>query len=273
MDNGSVKHTFFLGVDIGNTHTVIGLFKGVELLRTWRIRTRKDATEDELWALLSQLIREENLIGERIEDIVICCVVPPLVDPWTRLSVAHFGHEPLVINSRTPLDIKIKYERPYELGADRIANAMAAFRRYKKAVIVVDYGTAITFDCISTHGEYLGGAIAPGIQLSAEALFKGTSRLPRVDLSREPGAVIAQDTASAIQVGLLYGFSGLTDRIVRALAEQFDDRPEVIATGGLSSVIVPYCETVKKIIPNLTLEGIAEIYKQLTFTQSAAPRH
>ncbi len=266
--NNERESIFFLGVDIGNTHTVIGLFEGIEIQQVWRIRSQKDATADEIWSLLSQLFSCEQISTDQIDDVVISCVVPPLLHPWTELALKHFGKEPLIINSRIPIDIRIKYERPYELGADRIANAIAAFKRYRKAVIVVDYGTAITFDCISEQGQYLGGAIAPGIQLSAEALFKGTSKLPRVDLTKKPTSTIAQDTATAIQTGILYGFSGLTDRIVRVLAAEFQEKPKAIATGGLSAVIAPYCETLEEIIPDLTLEGIAEIYQQIRKSNS-----
>ncbi len=263
MTSDYSQNPCFLGVDIGNTHTVIGLFQGKRILQVWRIRTQKDATGDEVWALASQLLAGTSVTVERIEGVIISCVVPPLLHTWNEVASKHVGTDAIIIDAQTPLDIRIKYKRPYELGADRLVNAVAAFKRYQRSIIVVDYGTAITFDCISPRGEYLGGAIAPGIQLSAEALFQGTSKLPRVDLRRTPEELIAQDTSTAIQVGLLYGFAGLTDRLVQELAKEFEERPFVVATGGLSVVIGPYCQTIDDIRPDLTLEGIAEIYVKL----------
>ena len=261
------KDPIYLGIDIGNTHTVIGLFAGKRLLQFWRIRTQRDATCDEVWVLVSQLLAGTSTVREEhIRDVIISCVVPPLLPTWKEVATRHIGTAAMVIGTDTPLGIGIRYKRPYELGADRLVNAVAAYSRYRRASIVVDYGTATTFDCISGRGEYLGGAIAPGIWLSAEALFQGASKLPRVDLHRPPEERIAQDTSSAMQVGIIYGFAGLTDRLVEELSREFREKPVVVATGGLARVIGPFCNTIEEIRPELTLEGIAEIYTMLRGT-------
>ncbi|MGB9712388.1 MAG: type III pantothenate kinase [Dissulfurimicrobium sp.] len=260
-----------LAVDIGNTQTVLGIIKGTTIVRNWRIHTNKHTTADELAALLIQLGEIAEIKIFHIEDIIISCVVPPLVRPWEEFATKYLKKEAIILKGDMPLGMPILYKRPYEVGADRIVNAIGAYKKYRRALIIIDYGTAITFDCVSSKGEYLGGAIAPGIWLATEALFRGTSRLPRVELFAKPKTAIGQDTNSAIQSGVIYGFAGLTDGMVERLSKEFPKRPTVIATGGLASLIAPYCSTIEEVLPDLTLQGLAIIYRGLK-TRSRANR-
>lgn len=253
----------FLAIDIGNTHTVLGVIQGESITQSWRIHTDKYVTADELAVLLDHFVGFIDLKIDQIEDIIISCVVPPLINVWEEFSVKYIKKNAIILSGDMPLGMPILYRRPHELGVDRIVNAIGAYSRYKRALIVIDYGTAITFDCISAAGEYLGGSIAPGVALASEALFHGTSKLPRVRLFVKPKIAIGQDTNSAIQAGIIYGFAGLTDGIVRRLVKEFQEKPKVIATGGLASIITPYCDTIEDVLPDLTLEALAIIYKRL----------
>ena len=252
-----------IGIDIGNTHTVIGLFEEYRLKTSWRIRTRRNATADEIAALLFQLMAISDEQDRDIRQIIIASVVPALSYTWHQIGNRYFGCRPVFVSSALDTGLSINYQRPYEVGADRIANSVAAFNRLKGPAIVVDYGTAISFDCISGKGEYLGGTIAPGPLLSAEALAGGTALLPLVDPRARPQNALAQDTSSAIRAGLFYGFAGLTDNIIKKLMQEFHERPKVLATGGLSGLFAPESELIEEIIPELTLEGLAVIMKRL----------
>lgn len=254
----------YLAIDIGNTHTLIGLFNDRHVLRhTWRIHTNRKITSHELAVLLEGLLRLSGLGFADVQALAVASVVPSLVPVWNGLSEEYLKINAVVIEASDALGMTIRYGRPYELGADRIINAIAAFDLYRQGVIVVDYGTAITFDCISAKGEYLGGAIAPGIKLAADALAFGTAKLPRLETFVMPKKVIAQDTLSALQAGLVLGFAGLTDGIVTRLIQEYETAPRVIATGGLASVIVPHTGTVQEIVPELTLFGISIAYRRL----------
>lgn len=262
MGNSRQSGKYFLAVDIGNTHTVIGLFQDDSLFKNWRIRTNKETTSDELAVSLDQLCRLAEIELKDISDVVVSCVVPPLIHSWEELTLHYMKKRALVVQEDVLVGMPILYKRPYEVGADRLVNSLAGYSRYKNAVIIVDYGTATTFDCISSKGEYMGGSIAPGLLLAAEALFKGTSRLPRVELFAKPETALGQDTASAIKAGIIYGFAGLTDGIISRLLTEFDQKPRVIATGGLAPIIAPHCSLVEKILPDLVLEGLLLIYKR-----------
>jgi type III pantothenate kinase len=259
----SKKHDY-LAVDIGNTHTVIGLFDSRHVLRhTWRVHTNRDITAHELAVLLRGLLGLFGLGFADVQALAAASVVPSLVPVWKSMAEEYLKVNALVIEASEALGMPIRYGRPYELGADRIINAIAAFELYHQGLIVVDYGTAITFDCISAKGEYLGGAIAPGIKLAADALASKTAKLPRLETFVMPEQVIAQDTLSALQTGLILGFAGLTDGIVTRLIQEYETAPKVIATGGLASVIVPHTSTVQEIAPELTLSGISIAYRRL----------
>ena len=250
----------FLGIDIGNTHTVIGYFSDNTLKTTWRIPTNPGATGDELYSILYPLLARHESTIDDMDAIMASSVVPPATEAWSELARSCRG--PVFVNTHDLALklVKIRYPRPHEVGTDRLLNSLAAFRKFKMACIVVDYGTATTFDCIAPSGEYLGGTIAPGILLAAKSLFTGTSKLPMVKFPRKRIDPLGKTTESAIQAGLLYGFSGLTDNIIENLVKNFETRPLVISTGGLSSVLYPYCSTIDRLEPNLTMEAIGHCY-------------
>ena len=247
-----------LAVDIGNTHTVAGLLgDGGKPVSGWRMRTDRLETPDELGIKMTTLF---DLAGVGVRDIdacVVSSVVPPALDCWKGFVNRYVRCELVCVNDRLEDIMSIRYSRPYEVGADRIVNAVAAWEKYRAGVIVVDFGTAITFDCVSADREYLGGVIAPGPGLAASSLASGTSGLPLVDLVEPTDReIIAQDTVSAIQAGIVYGFAALTDGIAERLASRFPACPQCMATGGLAGVIIPHCRNISIIEPDLTLIGL-----------------
>ncbi len=258
----------FLAVDIGNTHTVLGLFSHRRLLASWRIPTRKETTGEELFSLVFPLLDTQGFKLRDLDTILASSVVPPAAEAWADVADRFAG--PVFIDAHAILLelVKIRYPHPYEVGTDRLLNSLAAFRRFRKACIVVDYGTATTFDCISERGEYMGGSIAPGIILSARGLFSGTSRLPLVKFPREKISALGKNTEKAIQAGLLYGFAGLTDNIIDHLLPFFEKRPLVISTGGLSSILFDYCRKVDRLEPELTMQGLLYCYDHLAAEKS-----
>ncbi len=260
----------YLGVDVGNTHTVLGLFQGPKIKASWRIATRPDVTADELAACLIPLLQDKKYSLSAVDDLVLSCVVPPLISTYQKFCQQYMHSKALIIEGTSQLGMPILYKRPYEVGADRLVNSIAAYELFSSPLIVIDYGTAVTFDCVSGKGEYLGGAIAPGPIVSAETLFKKTAKLPLVDLFTPPDSILAQDTVSAIKTGIIYGFAGLTDRIVQCLSAEFLDEPMAVATGGLAEIIAPFSERIEKVIPDLTLQGLAIVYKRLTNKGSAS---
>ncbi len=251
-----------LVVDVGNTHVVLGVYKEKQLLNHWRIKTDRDHTADELAVMLNGLLAMDNLILRDISGIIVACVVPPMAPAWERLAKG-LGLPPLFVNDpRLRLSMQVLIDHPEELGADRLVNAVAAYERYHTALIVVDFGTATTFDCISEDGAYLGGAIVPGITISLDALFQRAAKLPRVDISKPPRTVIGKNTVDAIKSGVLYGYAGLVDGLVtRIRAELAPALPRVIATGGLAELISPYTDSIQETIPLLTLEGLQLIHE------------
>lgn len=252
-----------LAVDIGNTHTVAGLVKGDgSITASWRIRTDRMETPDELGVKMITLLEREGLEVRDIDACVISSVVPPALECWKGFVMRYTGRAPLCVNERLQEIMTIRYSRPYEVGADRVVNAVAAWEKYRTAMIVVDFGTAITFDCVSAEREYLGGVIAPGPGLAASSLASGTSKLPLVDLAAPEGDIIAQDTVSAIQAGLIYGFAGLADGITERLTARFPSTPQCVATGGFSHVIIPHCRNINIIEPDLTIRGLELIYSK-----------
>lgn len=246
-----------LVIDIGNTNTVLGLFRGEALVCDWRIRTEKDTTADELGVLISHLFSAAAVALGDVDKTVISSVVPTADRVYAAFCKKYLGHEPRWINAAMTPGIEIDYLNPAEIGADRIVNAVAAYSRYNTNLIVIDFGTAITFDLISDQGVYSGGIIAPGITIAAEALFQRASKLPRVDLLTPPESLIGHDTESAIKSGIIFGYAGLVDGIVRRIqAEKWDRTWKVIATGGLATLIADVSETIENVEPDLTLEGL-----------------
>jgi len=252
-----------LVIDVGNTDTVIGIYNGKELVEDWRIRTVNTITEDEFNVIAANLFTGSDIKSKDISGIVISCVVPPLVSILDSFCCKYLGQHPLWVDAKSVNIMPILYNNPDEVGADRIANSIAAFEKYKTSLIVVDFGTATTFDSVSTDGEYLGGAICPGIMISAEALFLKASKLPRVEIFSFPGKVIGKDTASSIRAGIIYGYAGLVNGIVGRMKIEMGTSPKVIATGGLSDIMSDVCDSIEEVEPSLTLEGLRIIYEKV----------
>ncbi len=245
-----------LVIDVGNTNTVMGVYSGNRLVKNWRIRTEKDTTEDEFNILATNLFAGSSINTGSIGKTVISCVVPPMVTILDSFCRKYLGHEPCWVDAGSVTQMPILYHNPEEVGADRIVNAIAAFQKYKTSLIVIDFGTATTFDSISARGEYLGGAISPGIMISSEALFKKASKLPRVEIFVPPTQVIGKDTTSSIKAGIIFGYAGLVDGIVQRMKIEMASNPKVIATGGMASLLNNVSETIESVEPDLTLEGL-----------------
>ena len=252
-----------LVIDVGNTNTMIGVYNGQDLACHWRVRTVRDMTEDEFHVLINNLFSSQGAATESIRGTIISCVVPPLVKNLNSFCTKYLHHEPLWVHAGTFPGMPVLYDNPKEVGADRIVNAVAAFHKYHRSLVVVDFGTATTFDCISDQGAYLGGAISPGILISAEALFKRASKLPRVEICVRPKAVIAKDTISSMHAGIIYGYAGLVDGIVCRIKEEMKPTPKVIATGGLAELIADVAQTIEVVEPHLTLEGLRIIHDKI----------
>jgi type III pantothenate kinase len=249
-----------LAIDVGNTNIMIGVFDRAGKLKVcWRIATRRDSTEDELGLMIKGLLRHSNLGMQEISALAISSVVPPLMYSLERMAGKYFSVEPLVVGAETKTGLNILIDNPREIGADRVVNAVAGFSLYGGPLVIVDFGTATTYCAISAEGNYLGGAIAPGIGISVEALFERAAKLPRVELIR-PRLVIGKDTITSMQSGILYGFAGQVDGIVRRIIREFPIRPLVVATGGFASLIAPETETIDQVNVLLTLEGLRIIY-------------
>jgi len=250
-----------LVIDVGNTHTVLGVYDGKSLLHHWRVWTDREKTSDEYGILVRNLYDASHLSSQEITSIILSSVVPPLTPTIVDLCVHYFGIQPLVVGPGVKTGISIKMDNPKEVGADRIVNAVAAYARYRKACIVLDFGTATTFDYISAKGDYMGGIIAPGAGISAEALFRQASKLPRVEIAKPP-SVIGKNTVSAMQSGLFYGYLGLVEGIIARIRREVRSDPVVVATGGLAPVLAKESSEIHEIDEHLTLEGLRIIYER-----------
>ena len=249
-----------LCIDIGNTNIVFGLYGDGKMMAHWRIATDHERTADDYGVLLLDLFAHQGHQPEEVEGVAMASVVPPLTLTFTELSRRYLKQEALVIGVGVKTGVNIRYDNPREVGADRIANAVAAYRHYGGPCCVVDFGTATTFDAISREGDYLGGAIAPGIVIASEALFTRTAKLPRVELVR-PRKVIGSNTTEAIQSGLIFGYVGLVEGIVSRFRQELGEDLKVVATGGLAEVIAKETEAIQTVDPFLTLEGIRLVYE------------
>ena len=249
-------------IDVGNTNIVWGVTEGNRVLNHWRIRTERDITSDELGILVNNLFRTSGRRLEDITDVIISSVVPPLLNTLEEFSMRYFKVKPLIVGAETKTGMPIHYDNPQEVGADRIVNAVAAYEKYHKALVIVDFGTATTFDCVSKEGAYIGGAIAPGAIISCEALFQKASKLPRVEIFAKPENVVAKDTISSMNVGIVYGYAGLVDGIVNRIKKEMGDDLLVLATGGLAPLICEVSETIDRVEEFLTLEGLVLIFER-----------
>ena len=251
-----------LCIDIGNTNIVLGVVEGNRILDNWRVRTEREMTSDELGIFLGNLFRAADIRMEDIRHIIISCVVPPLLNTMEELSQRYFGVKPMIVGPGLKTGMPIHYDNPKEVGADRIVNAVAAYEKYRCGLIIVDFGTATTFDCVSEEGAYIGGAIAPGVTISCEALFQKASKLPRVEIFAKPKSVIAKDTISSMNVGIVYGYAGLVDGIVHRIKKAVGYQMTVIATGGLAPLICEESETIEHVEEFLTLEGLMILFER-----------
>jgi len=250
-----------LAIDIGNTNIVLGVFEGRRLKGNWRIATSLAKTSDEYGILVLDLFQANRLRCDRIDGVILSSVVPPLTPIFVETSRRYFQTEPLIVDGAMDTGLLNRYEPPRDVGADRIVNAVAAYRRYGGPVIIVDFGTATTFCAVSRKGEYLGGAITPGITISSEALFQRASKLPKVELVK-PKSVIGQDTASSIQSGMIYGYAGMVDAVVLRMKKELGPATRVIATGGQARLILSETKTIHEVRPDLTLEGLYLLHER-----------
>jgi type III pantothenate kinase len=251
-----------LAIDIGNTNTVLGAFNGEELAQHWRVATRADATGDELGITLQGLFASAEVSTGEITDVIVSSVVPVLNEAVVDMSDRYLRITPLVIGPGVRTGIQIRYDNPKEVGADRIVNGVAAYRKYGGPAIVIDFGTATTFDAIGANGDYLGGAIAPGIRISMEALFSRAAKLPLVELiAPREGNVIGKNTVESMQAGIIFGFVGQIDGVVERMRGELGGSCHVIATGGLAALIASHSRSIEVVDENLTLEGLRFLYE------------
>jgi type III pantothenate kinase len=250
-----------LVIDVGNSNIVYGLFEGPALTHQFRVETVRTRTADEYLVILCQLLAMKGVLPSQVTAAALASVVPSLTEPMVEMVRRGFGAEALVVGPGVRTGMAILYENPREVGADRIVNAVAAYERAKGPVIVVDFGTATTFDCVTPKGEYLGGVIAPGIQISSDALFARAAKLPRVEIAKPPH-VIGRNTVHSIQSGIVYGYVGLVDGMVARLRAELGHEAVVIATGGLARLMAPLSSTISEAVDELTLDGLRLIHER-----------
>jgi type III pantothenate kinase len=263
----------FLVVDIGNSHTVTGMYEDDQLIGQWRLKSDSKSTVDELAIRYHTLFSMVGIDKAKIRGIVIASVVPTLETSWVACCRKHFSAsltQDIVVVAVDRLNglIKVKLDNPQEVGADRLVNSIAAWQAAQCKQVVIDFGTAITFDCVTEKCEYLGGTILPGIAISLEALATRTAKLPHIDVSEAPANIIGKSTVQAMKSGILYGYGAMIDGLVSGIKKEMVDHPDepfrVVATGGMSSLIAPFASTIDVIDPLLTLNGLAIIYRKLT---------
>lgn len=249
-----------LCIDLGNTNITFGLYQGDDLKGHWRIKTDHHKMPDEYGILFLQLLAHVGYGPQRVSGMCMCSVVPPLTSILEEMCHTYFGQTPLVVDAGVKTGVKIRYDNPREVGADRVVDAAAVYRLYGSPACVVDFGTATTFDAISREGDYLGGAIAPGIGIAAEALFTRTAKLPRIDLVRPPRA-IGSNTVHSMQSGLLFGYVGLVEGMVARFRAELGEDMRVIGTGGLAQIIARETDVIQKVDPWLTLKGLQIVWE------------
>ena len=249
-------------MDVGNTNTVMGIYQAERLIDNWRIRTERNITEDEFYILCISLFKRNHIAETDIEKTIISCVVPPMMYILESFCNKYLKHPPLWVDARAAKIMPMRVHNPAEVGADRIVNAIAAYQKYGESLIIIDFGTATTFDAVSEKGELLGCAISPGIRIAAEALFEKASKLQRVEFT-PPEAVIGKDTMSSMKSGIILGYGSLVDGMVQRMKKEMATDPKVIATGGLAVLMQKVSETIEVVEPNLTLEGLRILAEEL----------
>lgn len=250
-----------LVVDVGNTNIVLGIYEQKQLLHHWRLSTNRSTTADEYGIMMYNLFQHAGIELDQVDGVIISSVVPPLMFVLEHLCLKYLKKTPLVVGPGIKTGLNIRYENPKEVGADRIVNAVAAIELYGSPCIVVDFGTATTFDYIDEAGQYIGGAVAPGIGISTEALYQRAAKLPRIELVK-PKSVVGRNTVNSMQAGIIYGFAGQVDGIVERIKQEFGTSPRVIATGGLAELIASESRTIELVNPLLTLQGLQLIYER-----------
>jgi type III pantothenate kinase len=249
-----------LAIDVGNTNVVVGAYDKTRLIRTWRLVTVHDRTEDELAVMLDGLLAQEDLALDEIDALVLGSVVPPLTQAFTRLAERYVDRPAFIVGPGIKTGVRLRVDNPSEVGADRIANTLAAHQRYGGPAVVVDFGTTTNFDVVSAEGDFLGGSFAPGLEVSAESLFGRASRLFRVPLT-PPAAAIGKNTTDCLRSGLVFGYVGLVEGLLERIIAELPARPTVIATGGLATTIAPLAKGIEKVDDDLTLEGLRLLYE------------
>jgi type III pantothenate kinase len=254
-----------LAIDVGNTNIVLGVFDGTTLVQSWRLQTLRERTSDELGLLVDGLFDHSRIERVQVRGAILASVVPPLTGTMQAMVDRYFGVKAITIEPGVHTGMPILYENPSEVGADRIVNGVAAYERFgvkaARPMIVVDFGTATTLDAITAKGEYLGGAICPGVQISADALFQRAARLPRIDV-RRPDRVIGRTTVGAMEAGLFYGYVGMVDGLVRRMDEELGGGAICVATGGLAGIIAPETPRIHHVDPDLTLHGLRIVWER-----------
>src|ERR1039457_2475897 len=250
-----------LVVDVGNTQTHFGAFRGEELLEHWRFATVRQSTADQLGAALRNLLELRGYGFQDVEASIVSSTVPQLEPEWTTMARRYLGQEMLAVGPGTKTGMAIRYDTPREIGPDRLVNAVAIRERFDGSAVCVDFGTATTFDVVSPDGEYVGGALMPGIEISLDALSERGARLPKVDLA-PPKSVIGKNTIDAIRSGVVFGYAGAIDAILRRLYTEIGEKPDVVATGGLSGLVVPYTEEITNVDELLTLTGLRLLHER-----------
>lgn len=249
-----------LAIDVGNTNLVLGAYRGSELVRTWRAMTHVERTEDELAVMLDSLLAREELGLDDVDAIVLGSVVPPLTLAFQRLADRHLEGRIMVIGPGVKTGVRLRVDNPSEVGADRIANTLAAHRRYGGPAVVVDFGTSTNFDVVSAEGDFLGGSFAPGIEIASESLFGRASRLFRVPLT-PPRNAIGKNTADCLRSGIVFGYVGLVEGLLARIVAELGTKPRIIATGGLATTIAPLAPSIERVDEDLTLEGLRLLWE------------
>jgi type III pantothenate kinase len=251
-----------LCIDIGNTNIVLGMVDKDRVIKQWRIRTVKDATVDEIGTSILNLFQYSGIKPGDITDVALASVVPSLTRVMQESLPRYLNLQPFVIGPGTKTGMPVQYDNPGDVGIDRIINAVAGYERYHTGLIIIDFGTATTFDCVSRDGVFMGGVITPGLIISSDALFERTSKLPRIETFTKPGNIIAKDTKNAMNAGIIYGYAGLVDGIVTRMKREFGYDVKVLATGGIAPLVAGESSAIDSLEEHLTLEGMKIIYER-----------
>ena len=254
-----------LAIDVGNTNIVLGVFDGRDLVQSWRLQSLRERTADELGLLVDGLFAHSRIERLQVRGVILGSVVPPLTPTVIAMAQRYFGVQTLIVDPSASTGMPILYDNPWEVGADRIVNSVAAYEKFGRdaqaPLIVVDFGTATTFDAVSARGEYLGGAICPGVQISADALFQRAARLPRIDV-RKPPTIVGRTTVGAMESGLFYGYVGMVEGLVRRMTDELGGHAVCVATGGLADVIAPETPLIQHVDADLTLHGLRIVWER-----------